>query len=53
MSAQPIAKPINKFEVLRLWRGGHDTLSIAKRMGRKESEVANALAEIRDAERQQ
>lgn len=53
MTAQPIEKPINKFEILRLWRCGYDTSVIAKRMRRNECEVANALAEIRDLERQQ
>jgi DNA-binding Lrp family transcriptional regulator len=35
--------------VLAMWKLGDDTNEIAKRLGLRESEVANRLARLRDA----
>lgn len=44
---------VQECEVLRLFRAGLDTISIAARLGANEPEVASALARARDRERGQ
>jgi DNA-binding CsgD family transcriptional regulator len=41
------------FSILRLWRSGHDTKTIAEKLGTRECEIANALARIFDRARGQ
>lgn len=51
--ASALAKPpLDPDTILRLWQAGRDTSAIAERLMLPEHAVANALARIRDAERQ-